>query len=147
MSNYRIDTRTIVPGLAVTLADGVLSVTIDRPESLNSLTKPVLAGMADAIEGAATDPRVKVVRLGGAGRGFSSGGAISVDDVWASGPPTDTVAEANRTVRAIVALPQPVVAVVQGPTVGCGVSLALACDLVLASDNAFFMPEIGRAHV
>lgn len=105
MSNYRIDTRTIVPGLAVTLADGVLSVTIDRPESLNSLTKPVLAGMADAIEGAATDPRVKVVRLGGAGRGFSSGGAISVDDVWASGPPTDTVAEANRTVRAIVALP------------------------------------------
>lgn len=64
MSNYRIDTRTIVPGLAVTLADGVLSVTIDRPESLNSLTKPVLAGMADAIEGAATDPRVKVVRLG-----------------------------------------------------------------------------------
>lgn len=139
MSNYRIDTRTIVPGLAVTLADGVLSVTIDRPESLNSLTKPVLAGMADAIEGAATDPRVKVVRLGGAGRGFSSGGAISVDDVWASGPPTDTVAEANRTVRAIVALPQPVVAVVQGPTVGCGVSLALACDLVLASDNAFFM--------
>lgn len=104
MSNYRIDTRTIVPGLAVTLADGVLSVTIDRPESLNSLTKPVLAGMADAIEGAATDPRVKVVRLGGAGRGFSSGGAISVDDVWASGPPTDTVAEANRTVRAIVAL-------------------------------------------
>lgn len=92
MSNYRIDTRTIVPGLAVTLADGVLSVTIDRPESLNSLTKPVLAGMADAIEGAATDPRVKVVRLGGAGRGFSSGGAISVDDVWASGPPTDTVA-------------------------------------------------------
>lgn len=97
MSNYRIDTRTIVPGLAVTLADGVLSVTIDRPESLNSLTKPVLAGMADAIEGAATDPRVKVVRLGGAGRGFSSGGAISVDDVWASGPPTDTVAEANRT--------------------------------------------------
>lgn len=60
MSNYRIDTRTIVPGLAVTLADGVLSVTIDRPESLNSLTKPVLAGMADAIEGAATDPRVKV---------------------------------------------------------------------------------------
>ncbi|AMC54481.1 enoyl-CoA hydratase EchA10 [Mycobacterium tuberculosis variant bovis] len=59
--------------------------------------------------------------------------------MWASGPPTDTVAEANRTVRAIVALPQPVVAVVQGPTVGCGVSLALACDLVLASDNAFFM--------
>ncbi|MBO0879752.1 MAG: enoyl-CoA hydratase/isomerase family protein, partial [Mycobacterium sp.] len=65
-----IDQLTPVTGLSVALADGVLSVTIDRPESLNSLTMPVLAGIADAMEHAATDARVKVVRLGGAGRGF-----------------------------------------------------------------------------
>jgi enoyl-CoA hydratase len=134
-----IDTLRPVTGLSVALADGVLSVAIDRPESLNSLTKPVLAGIADAMEHAATDPRVKVVRLGGAGRGFSSGAAISADDPAGSGPATDTILEVNRAVRAIAVLPRPVVAVVQGPAAGVGVSLALACDLVLASEKAFFM--------
>jgi enoyl-CoA hydratase len=135
----RIDELMPVAGLAVTLADdGVLSVTIDRPESFNSLTRPVLAGIADAIERAATDPRVKVVRLGGAGRGFSSGAGMSADDVSGGGLGTETLVEANRAIRAITALPRPVVAVVQGPAAGVGVSLALACDLVLASDKAFF---------
>ncbi|MGH3532090.1 MAG: enoyl-CoA hydratase-related protein, partial [Mycobacterium sp.] len=133
------DTVTPVTGLSVGLADGVLSVTIDRPESLNSLTTPVLAGIADAMEHAATDPRVKVVRLGGAGRGFSSGAGMSAEDVAGRGPGTDIILAANRAVRAIATLPRPVVAVVQGPAAGVGVSLALACDLVLASDKAFFM--------
>ena len=82
-----IDTLAPVTGLAVTLTDGVLSVTIDRPESLNSLTLPVLVGIADAMERAATDPRVKVVRLGGTGRGFSSGAGMSADDVASGGGP------------------------------------------------------------
>jgi enoyl-CoA hydratase len=130
-----------VDGLAVTLTDGVLSVTMNRPESLNSLTEAMLAGIADAMEQAATDPRVKVVRLEGAGRGFSSGAGISAEDQAgaAGGIPTTVIDEANRAVRAIVALPQPVVAVVQGPAAGVGVSLALACDLVLASEKALFM--------
>jgi enoyl-CoA hydratase len=126
-------------GLDVKLADGVLSVTIDRPESLNSLTAAVLAGIADAMERAATDPGVKVVRLGGTGRGFSSGAGMSAQDVSRGGDKTATITEINRTVRAITAVPHPVVAVVQGPAAGVGVSLALACDLVLASDAAFFM--------
>ncbi|MGH3959756.1 enoyl-CoA hydratase [Mycobacterium sp.] len=128
---------TPVAGLSVTLTDGVLSVIIDRPDSLNSLTTPVLAGIADAMECAATDPRVQVVRLGGTGRGFSSGAGMSADDVSGSG--TDIIVAANRAVRAITTVPRPVVAVVHGPAAGVGVSLALACDLVLASDAAFFM--------
>ena len=60
-----LDALTPVDGLIVNLADGVLSVTIDRPESLNSLTPRVLDGLADAFERAATDPRVRVARLGG----------------------------------------------------------------------------------
>jgi enoyl-CoA hydratase len=139
MPESGIATLTSVAGLDVTLSEGVLSVTIDRPDSLNSVTTPVLAGIADAMEQAATDPRVKVVRLGGAGRGFCSGAGMSADDVADGGPGSEIIAEANRAIRAITALPRPVVAVVHGPAAGVGVSLALACDLVLASDKAFFM--------
>ncbi len=134
-----IDTLTPVDGLSVTLSDGVLAVTIERPDTLNSLTAPVLAGIATAMERAATDPRVKVVRLGGAGRGFSSGASIGEDSVSDGHDPIETLVQANRAVRSIVALPRPVVAVVQGPAAGVGVSLALACDLVVASEKAFFM--------
>jgi len=139
MPDTGIDTLAPVAGLDIKLADGVLSVTIDRPESLNSLTTATLAGIADAMERAATDPRVKVVRVGGTGRGFCSGAGMSAADVSRDGPRTATITEINRMVRAITALPHPVVAAVHGPAAGVGVSLALACDLVLASDNAFFM--------
>src|SRR6204780_521373 len=134
-----IDTLAPVDGLAVSLADGVLSVTIDRPDSLNSLTLPVFEGIAYAMEQAANDSRVKVVRLGGAGRGFCSGAGMSADDVAGTDLGDELILAANRVVRAITALPRPVVAVVQGPAAGVGVSMALACDLVLASDKAFFM--------
>ena len=140
MAQSAIDTLTPVAGLSVTLSDGVLSVTIDRPDSLNSLTVPVITGIADAMERAATDPEVKVVRLSGVGRGFCSGAGISADDVSDTGlSPDEIVLEINRLIRAIAAAPHPVVAVVQGPAAGVGVSLALACDVVLASESAFFM--------
>jgi enoyl-CoA hydratase/carnithine racemase len=135
-------TYASIDDLSVDLTDGVLSVTMNRPDSLNSLTAAMLSGIGDALEQAATDPRVKVVRLGGAGRGFSSGAGISEEDhanPGASGTPADVLDAANRAVRSIVRLPQPAVAVVQGPCAGVGASLALACDVVLASEKAFFM--------
>ncbi len=127
--------------LPVQLADGVLSVTLNRPDTLNSLTEDMLNGIADTLEQAATDPAVRVVKLSGAGRGFSSGASIGADDVSETDTdgPRRALDGANRAVRAIVALPKPVVSVVQGPAAGVGVSLAIACDVVLASEKAFFM--------
>lgn len=141
MSESGIATLAPVAGLDVDLNDGVLSVTINRPDSLNSLVIPVITGMADVMERAANDPEVRVVRLGGAGRGFSSGAGISADDQsdGTVSSPDDIIIEINRLIRAITALPRPVVAVVQGPAAGVGVSIALACDVVLASEKAFFM--------
>ena len=128
--------------LTVALDGGVLSLTLNRPDSLNSLTEAMLKTAADTLDRAATDPQVKVVRLSGAGRGFSSGAGISAEDQAAATISKDVdplLAEANRTVRAIAALPKPVVAVVHGPAAGVGVSLALVCDVVLASEKAFFL--------
>ena len=128
-----------VDGLEATLGDGVLSLTLNRPDSLNSLTATMLNGIADALDQAATDPRVKVVRLAGAGRGFSSGAGISADDQSKKAGGLSVLDAANRAIRSIVALPRPVVSVVQGPAAGVGASLALACDIVIASDKGYFM--------
>ena len=76
----RPQSYTGIDDLSVSLDDGVLSVTMNRPDSLNSLTAAMFTTLADALEQAAADPRVKVVRLGGAGRGFCSGAGISADD-------------------------------------------------------------------
>jgi enoyl-CoA hydratase len=128
-----------VDGLGVSLGDGVLSLTLNRPDSLNSLTATMLNGVADALDKAAVDPQVKVVRLAGAGRGFSSGAGISADDQSKKAGGLTVLDAANRAVRSIVACPRPVVSVVQGPAAGVGASLALACDIVIASDKGYFM--------
>src|SRR5258708_27658246 len=125
------DACTSIDDVSVDLADGVLTVILSRPDSLNSLTAAMLKGIADALQQAARDPRVKVVRLGGAGRGFSSGAGISEQDQakpGASGTPADVLDAANSAVRSIVHLPQPVVAGVQGAAAGVGASCALAVD-------------------
>lgn len=135
------DSYSAVDDLAVSLRDGVLVVTLNRPDSLNSLTATMLGAIATAMERAATDPAVRVVRLGGAGRGFSSGAGIGEADQAnpdANSAP-DTLAAANRAVRSIVALPKPVVSVVQGPAAGVGVSLAIAADVIMASEKAYFL--------
>jgi enoyl-CoA hydratase len=136
------DSYAGIDDLTVTLRDGVLSVTLNRPDSLNSLTAPMLETAAATFERAATDARVRVVRFGGAGRGFSSGAGISEADhanPGAAGTPDDVLAAVNRAVRAIVALPKPVVSVVHGPAAGVGVSLAIAADVILASEKAYFL--------
>ncbi|MGZ6779953.1 MAG: enoyl-CoA hydratase [Mycobacterium sp.] len=128
-----------VDGLKVSLGDGVLSLTLNRPDSLNSLTAAMLNGIADALDRAATDPQVKVVRLAGAGRGFSSGAGISAQDQAEKAGGLTVLDAANRAIRSSVALPRPVVAIVAGPAAGVGASLALACDVVLTSDRGYFM--------
>ncbi|WP_328474961.1 enoyl-CoA hydratase [Actinoplanes sp. NBC_00393] len=113
----------------------VLRITFNRPQVLNAVTSTVLDDLTDLLTETGEDPEVRVVVLAGAGRAFSSGADLTTPS---DRPPAATLHAANRVIRALGAIPQPVVAAVHGPAAGVGCSIALAADLVLASSNAFF---------
>jgi enoyl-CoA hydratase/carnithine racemase len=127
-----------VNGISVDHDGTVLRIRLDRPEKLNAVDTPMLDELCAQVERAAGDETVRAVLLTGSGRAFCSGGDLTGGD-------TAGAAEAaNRMVRAIVELPKPVVAGVQGAAAGFGCPLALACDLVVAAPSAFFQLAFSR---
>jgi len=125
--------------ITVEREDAVLTIALNRPERLNSVTTEVLDDLGDLIEEAGADPEVRVIVLTGTGRAFSSGADLRGGAAATGKPGTDTILAANRVVRALRDARQPTVAAVNGPAVGVGCSLALSCDLVLASTDAYFL--------
>lgn len=121
-------------------ADGIARITLNRPDRLNSFTRAMHGELRDAL---ASLGDARVVVLGGAGRGFCAGQDLNDRAVSADAGPTDlgtTVEECwNPLIRAIAALPQPVIAKVNGVAAGAGASIALACDLVVAASTAKFI--------
>lgn len=127
------------------LADGLMRIVLDRPDALNPLSTRMADEVRAAIDEAAGDERVRAVLLTGAGRAFSSGadlGAGGDQPVTAEGKP-DVLSglreHYNPLILAVRELPKPVVAAVNGPAAGVGCSLALACDLVIAAESAYFL--------
>ncbi len=129
--------------VTVVKTGATLTITLNRPDRLNAVTTDGLDDLADLLEEAGSDDSVRVVVLTGAGRAFSSGadlGAGTLQEQLAPDVPgTETILAANRVVRALRAMPQPVIASVNGPAVGVGCSLALACDLVVAAESSYFL--------
>jgi enoyl-CoA hydratase len=129
-------------------AGPVVSLTISRPEKRNSLTPAMLSELRDAVARLREDRAVRVVLLRGEGGVFCAGADLAVlgslDPASARG-----LAETGQQVcTALEALPFPVLAAVDGPCVGGGLELALACDIILASDRAVFRaPEVGYGFI
>ena len=123
--------------------DGVTTITLNRPDSLNALNATMRRELLDALKAAARDAEVRAVVLTGAGRGFCSGADLRGG---AGERQFRKVLETeyNPLIRAIRELPKPVVAAVNGVAAGAGVSLALACDLVYAADEARFLLAFAR---
>src|SRR3954453_7096711 len=121
---------------------GIGRLTLNRPDSLNAGTHQFGAELKDAL-GEAADESVRAVLITGAGRGFSSGADLKAgfDPHPDDGRP-DVRKELHELYHPAIAgirrLEKPVVAAVNGPSVGIGASLAFACDLILAAESAYF---------
>jgi len=122
---------------------GELRITLDRPEAMNAWNKQFGVDLLDAIERAAADDEVRAVVITGAGRAFSSGADLKAGfDPTPAGHPDVHTALTDRyhpIITGIRRMPKPVVAAVNGPAVGIGLSLALAADLVIARESAYFL--------
>ena len=117
-------------------------LTLNRPESLNAWTAQFGRELLQVVHGEASSDSVRAVMITGAGRGFSSGADLKAGFHPADDGMPDIRKELHDVYHPAIAgvrrLPKPVVAAVNGPAVGIGCSLALACDLIMAAESAYF---------
>jgi 2-(1,2-epoxy-1,2-dihydrophenyl)acetyl-CoA isomerase len=135
-------TDATAPVLVAT-ADGVATITLNRPDALNALNARVRGDLLAAISAARRDDAVRAVVLTGAGRAFCAGADLRGGTAEREFRRV-IATEYNPLVEAIRALPKPIVAAVNGVAAGAGMSLALAADIVVAADEARFVPAFHR---
>ena len=130
--------------LLETFHDGIATLTINRPQSRNSMTTEVMQGLSEAMPRLANDPAVRLVVLTGAGGAFCAGGDVKGFVNKEPGSANSLPFEQNVSLlrasmevsRWLHEMPKPTLAVISGPAAGAGLSLALACDLRIAADDA-----------
>jgi 2-(1,2-epoxy-1,2-dihydrophenyl)acetyl-CoA isomerase len=124
----------------LTERDGaVLTIVLNRPDVFNAFNLALHQGLRDALEQAA-DPEVRAVVITGAGRGFCAGQDLKEFQEMPESIRERLEATYHPNIRAIRGLAKPVLAAVNGPCAGAGLSLAAACDIRIASDAATFVP-------
>lgn len=117
----------------------VATVLMHQPDNLNSFTPELRAGLAAALKKAARDRSVRAIVLGGSGRFFSAGANLKRGTVGSESIHDILIREYKPIFDAIDKAPQPVIAAVQGGAAGIGMSVAVACDLVVMEENAFLL--------
>lgn len=133
------------PGLSLTRAGRILTVTLNRPEQLNAADEAMHSSIARVFADCADDRETDVVILTGAGRAFSAGGDYNAMQLSIDNPARfeRLAVEAKRIVFSMLDCPKPIIAKVNGHAVGFGATLALFSDIVFAASHA----KIGDPHV
>ncbi len=146
-----IDTGT--PDLQAKLDAGVLTLTMNRPEARNALTRPMIEALSQQLAAAELDPAVKCIVLTGAGKGFCAGGDVKGMAARGDGTVGNiTIDEAihrqrvnqRATAGKLYKMPKPTIAALPGAAAGAGFSLALACDLRIMASNAILTTAFAR---
>lgn len=131
-----------------TIEHGVMTLTLNRPARLNSFNDEMHHQLADCLTQAERDETVRCLLITGAGRGFCAGQDLNDRNVDPSGPPPDLGDSVERfynpLVRRLARLPKPVIAAVNGVAAGAGATLALGCDIVIASRSATFVMAFSK---
>nr|WP_314628023.1 2-(1,2-epoxy-1,2-dihydrophenyl)acetyl-CoA isomerase PaaG [uncultured Noviherbaspirillum sp.] len=124
------------------ISEGIATLTLNRPDKLNSFTAEMHGEVRSVLEQVAADKSVRVLVLTGAGRGFCAGQDLGDRAVAPGGAPVDLGESVEKyyapLVLALRALPMPVVCAVNGVAAGAGANIALACDIVIAARSASF---------
>jgi len=129
--------------IAFDINDGVATLTLNRPKSLNSFTTDMHAEIRTAMQQVIEDASIRCLVITGAGRGFCAGQDLGDRAATTEGGVPDVGASVeknyNPLIRSIMNLPKPVICAVNGVAAGAGASIALACDIVLAARSASFI--------
>ncbi|QCK87788.1 enoyl-CoA hydratase [Phreatobacter aquaticus] len=128
--------------VVVSVEGPVATVRLNRPKQLNVLDVAMGEGLVAAMSDLSANKKVRVVVLAGAGRSFMAGGDLTLfhqDLMNAPAAATRLIDLFHKAIGAMRAMPQPIIAALQGPVAGGGLGLAMACDLAIAADNATFL--------